>query len=154
MASLYPTQSCHECAEEAAGRCPACHHPLCIDHFSRHAHRPCATHLAEHQDEYACYVCGTALVPEQFSSAVFAHYIDNHTCGGCGRFVCDAHTRRLDEQVKIVQDGLRGHRYHMTMRSCVLCAPLYRFGGLIGTTWWVAGLTTVIATGWFLLHAK
>lgn len=152
MASLYPVQSCHECEKEAAGRCPRCHQILCIEHFPRHAHETCARHLAQHHDEYVCYICGASIVPEQYSTAVFAHHIDSHTCVGCNRFVCDAHTSRRDEQVKISQDGLRSHRYHMVVRSCDTCAPVRAAGGLIGMTWWVAGLATVALTGWFLFH--
>lgn len=152
MASLYPMTSCKTCEAEAAGRCPGCHNVLCMEHFPRHAHNPCARHLAHHQDEYLCYVCGAPIVPEQYSTAIFAHYVDTHTCSGCNRYVCDAHTARRDEQVKIMQDGLRSHRYHLTMRACAVCAPLRSFGGLVGATWWVAGLVTVILTGWFLFH--
>ena len=152
MASLYPVHSCHECEVEAAGRCPACHHSLCMEHFARHAHAPCARHLAEHHDEYLCYVCGASTVPEQWSTAVFAHYLDSHTCTGCNRYICETHTMRRDDQVKIMQDGPRGHRYHITARSCGICAPLHSAGGLVGATWWVAGLVTVALTGWFLFH--
>ncbi|MBA3823512.1 MAG: hypothetical protein H0X24_06340 [Ktedonobacterales bacterium] len=152
MASLYPMQSCHECEAEAAGRCPSCNNPLCMEHFARHAHTPCARHLAQHHDEYLCYVCGANVVPEQWSTAVFAHYVDEHKCFGCNRYICDTHTQRRDEQVKIVQDGLRGHRYHLTARSCELCAPLRPAGGLIGVGWWAAGVATLALTGWFLIH--
>ncbi len=152
MASLYPFQSCHECEAEAAGRCMQCRRMLCMEHFPLHAHNHCLRHLAMHQAEYACYVCGAPVVPEQWSTAVFAHYIDSHLCAGCTRYVCDEHTARRDEQVKIVQDGLRTHRYHMTMRSCRLCAPLRLTGGLVGAVWWVSGLATVVLTGWFLFH--
>jgi hypothetical protein len=152
MASLYPVQSCAVCDLEAAGRCPGCHHSLCMEHFPRHAHAPCARQLAHHQSDFLCYVCGDPIVPEQWSTAVFAHYVDTHTCTGCNRFVCDKHTSRRDEQVKIVQDSLRGHRYHMTIRTCDLCAPFRSAGGLIGVSWWVAGFATVLLTGWFLFH--
>ncbi len=152
MASLYPSPSCHECSLEAGGRCPSCHNLLCIEHFPRHNHKPCATNLATHHEDYVCYVCGDSIVPEQWSSALFAHYIDTHSCLGCNRYICDKHTRRRDEQVQITQDGLRGHRYHITARSCELCAPLYRLGGLVGVSWWAAGLVTVVFTGWFLFH--
>ena len=153
MATLYPVQSCHQCEAEAAGRCPRCHHMYCMEHFPRHEHEPCATHLATHHAEYACYVCGDSVAPEQWSTAVFAHYIDGHTCTGCNRYVCDAHTKRRDEQVKIAQDGLRSHRYHIIARSCALCSPMRTTGGLVGTTWWAAGLVTVVLTGWYLFHA-
>ena len=153
MATLYPVQSCYQCEAEAAGRCQRCGHIFCMEHFPRHAHNPCARHLAMHQEEYACYVCGESVVPEQWSTAVFAHFVDNHSCSGCGRYVCDNHTLRRDEQVKISQDGLRSHRYHIIARSCDLCAPLRLTGGLVGATWWVAGLITVLLTGWYLLHA-
>ncbi len=152
MASLYPTRSCHECEAEGAGRCPACHHVLCIEHFGRHAHMPCAQHLAQHHDEYACYVCGAEVAPEQWSTAIFAHHVDNHMCTGCSRYICEEHTRRRDDQVRIAQDGVRSHRYHSTIRSCELCAPLRPAGGLLGAGWWLSGLATLALTGWFLFH--
>lgn len=152
MENLYPTPSCHECANEAAGRCPGCKRSLCMEHFPRAAHKPCAADLVARSDEFACYRCGVAIVPEQWSTAIFAHYVDPHLCSGCGRFVCDDHTRRRDEQVRIVQDGLRGHRYHQTARWCDLCAPVRRVGGLVGAAWWVAGMATVLLAGWFVLH--
>jgi len=153
MSSAYPFQSCHECEAEAAGRCPGCKHMYCIEHFPRHAHAACARHIAANHQEYVCYVCGEAVVPEQWSTAVFAHYVDNHMCSGCNRYVCDTHTKKRDEQVRIKQDGLRSHRYHTVSRACQTCAPLRNTGGLIGTTWWIAGLSTVFLTGWFLFHA-
>jgi len=109
--------------------------------------------MAQHHEEYICYVCGAEVTPEQWSTAVFAHTVDSHACAGCNRYICDAHTRRTDEQVKIMQDGLRSHRYHITARSCALCAPLRNAGGLVGMSWWLAGFVTVVLTGWFLYHA-
>jgi hypothetical protein len=152
MASLYPVHSCHECEAEAAGRCPSCHHPLCMEHFPRHAHAPCVRHLAQHHEEYICYVCGMAVVPEQWSTAIFAHHTDSHACSGCNRYICNAHTRRTDEHVQIVQDGLRSHRYHVTTRLCGLCAPLRSVGGLVGASWWAAGLMMLALAGWFLFR--
>lgn len=152
MASMYPLQSCVECENEAAGQCPRCHRAVCVEHYPMHTHSPCLERLALHQHEYVCYVCGESVVPEQWSTAVFAHFIDNHACSGCGRYVCDTHSARRDEQVRIMQDGLRTHRYHLIHRSCELCLPLRLTGGIVGATWWAAGLATVLATGWFLFH--
>src|SRR5260370_1398569 len=33
---------CHECKEEALGRCPDCHRGFCQDHFPKQQHSPCA----------------------------------------------------------------------------------------------------------------
>jgi hypothetical protein len=153
MASVYPFQTCRECEAEAAGRCPRCHHLYCMQHFPRHAHATCARHLALHHDDYVCYVCGELTVPEQWSTAIFAHFIDNHACSGCGRLVCDKHTHHREEHVKISQDGMRSHRYSVVTRTCDMCTPLKNVGGIVGATWWVAGLITVFLTGWFLFHA-
>jgi hypothetical protein len=108
--------------------------------------------MAQHRDEYACYVCGAEVAPEQWSTAIFAHHIDDHKCTGCNRYICEEHTRRHDDQVRIAQDGVRSHRYHATIRSCALCAPLRPAGGLLGAGWWLAGVTTLALTGWFLFH--
>jgi hypothetical protein len=148
----HPFQSCAICEAEAAGRCPRCRQVYCIEHFPRHAHALCAGHLAAHAADYVCYVCGEPVVPEQYSTAIFAHYIDGHTCSGCNRYICDEHTRRRDEQVKIVQDGMRSHRYNVIVRSCRICYPLRNTGGLIGTAWWIAGLITVALAIWFIYH--
>ena len=133
--SVYPVPSCAECGLESAGRCPTCKRSLCIDHFGCEAHEPCATRLVKHADDYVCYVCGLPVKPRQWSTAVFAHYIDSGTCMGCKRSICDGqHTSVLDEAVEIGRDGLRSHRYHVTQRYCGVCAPLRRVGGLLGVS--------------------
>jgi hypothetical protein len=152
MAVIFPSQSCHECEAEAAGRCLQCQQMLCVEHYPRHAHQPCMRRLALHQADYACYVCGKPVVPEQWSTAIFAHYVDEHMCSGCNRYVCEEHTARRDDHVKIVQDGLRSHRYHLTLRTCQLCAPVRMVGGLIGVAWWAGGLAAVALMGWYLFH--
>jgi len=55
---------CHECDQEALGRCPDCHKGFCQDHFPKQQHSPCAEkqmHLALTQ---VCYVCGTQVYPD------------------------------------------------------------------------------------------
>lgn len=131
--NVYPVASCVECGLASAGRCPTCHHSLCMDHFGLEDHQPCATRLIKHAADYVCYVCGAPVVPQQWSTAVFAHYIDSYTCVGCRRHICDNHHTRLrDESVEIARDGLRSHRYHVTQRYCDVCAPLQGVGGLRG----------------------
>jgi hypothetical protein len=84
---------------------------------------------------------------------MFAHYVDSRKCAGCGRYICpETHTRLRDEIVKIDREGLRGNRYHLTIRYCALCAPVRRLGGLIGTTWWAVGLLSAGAAAFFLFH--
>jgi hypothetical protein len=104
--------------------------------------------MREHAGEYQCYVCGTPAVPQQWSSEVFAHYIDLHRCAGCDRPICDEyHTKVVDEEVTISREGMRSHRYHITKRYCDLCAPLRPLGGLMGATRWL------VATGGTALAA-
>ncbi len=38
--------SCRECGIQSVARCPSCRRPLCLDHFPREEHEPCATHPA------------------------------------------------------------------------------------------------------------
>jgi hypothetical protein len=150
-AAAYPARSCNECELQAAGRCPTCRRALCMDHFPLEEHQPCAARLVEEAARRICYVCGTPVVPQQWSTAVFAHYIDSQKCAGCGRYVCaERHTKRRDEVVQLARDGLRSNRYHMTVRYCDICAPVRRFGGLVGVTWWVVGLALAGAAAFFL----
>jgi hypothetical protein len=67
--------------------------------------------------------------------------------------VCDElHTQRKIDDVFIVREGLRGHRYQYTTRYCDLCAPVYRIGGIRGLAIWIAALGTAVATVFFYLH--
>ena len=124
---------CHECDQEALGRCPDCHKGFCQDHFPKQQHSPCAEkqmHLAQTQ---VCYVCGTQVYPDQWSLSRTSHYIDNYTCQGCGRYICDEqHTQRKAEHVMVIRDGMRGHRYQHITRYCDVCSPFYRIGGVKG----------------------
>lgn len=148
-----PAPSCAECGLESAGRCPTCHRSLCVDHFGLPDHQPCAQRLAEHGAEYVCYVCGVPVQPQQWSTAVFAHYIDSCMCTGCHRYVCDEqHTRLKTEGVELVRDGLRSSRYHTTRRYCAICAPLRGIGGLRGASWWATAVCAAGAAAFFLLH--
>jgi hypothetical protein len=107
--------------------------------------------MRQHADEYVCYVCGAPAVPQQWSSEVFAHYIDLHRCAGCDRSVCDElHTRLIDEDVVISRAGLRSYRYHVTRRYCDLCARLRRFGGLIGAMRWLVATVGMLLAGIFI----
>jgi hypothetical protein len=147
QAEIYPIPSCSECGIQSAGKCPACHHSLCLDHFPLDAHEPCAARSEKHVAQMHCYICGESVKPQQWSSAVFAHYIDAHMCVGCHRYICnDKHTARQQEDVVIKRDGVRSHRYHVTQRYCPACARLRVFGGLIGAGWWLAGSVVVLAT--------
>lgn len=151
--NVYPVASCTECGLASAGRCPTCHCSLCMDHFGLEDHQPCATRLVQHAADYACYVCGSPVVPQQWSTAVFAHYIDSYRCAGCLRFICDnQHTRVRDESVEIARDGLRSHRYHITVRYCDACAPLQRIGGLRGVARVAVVLLGIAALAFFVLQ--
>lgn len=146
--NTFPIPSCHECSLQSAGRCPTCHHTLCLDHFPRQEHTPCRAQLEQHAADYICYVCGAAVQPQQWSSAVFAHYVDTYRCAGCQRYLCDKlHTQVREEDVQLVRDGLRSHRYHITKRYCSICAPMRRIGGLTGAAWLAVTLSGFAATG-------
>lgn len=152
--NVFPVASCTECGLASAGRCPTCHCSLCMDHFGLEDHQPCATRLVQHAADYACYVCGSPVVPQQWSTAVFAHYIDSYRCAGCLRYICDnQHTRLRDESVEIARDGLRSHRYHITLRYCDVCAPLQRLGGLRGVARVAVVLLGVAAIAFFVLQS-
>jgi hypothetical protein len=152
--SMPAVPSCAECGLESAGRCTVCHRYLCIDHFGFEEHQPCADRLVAHAHEYACYVCGVAVLPQQWSTAVFAHYVDSGRCEGCGRYVCElTHTALRDEAVEIVRDGLRSSRYHVTHRYCALCAPLRHIGGIVGAVHWLAIVAVVASIAIFAFQA-
>ncbi len=144
---------CHECDQEALGRCPDCRKGFCQDHFPKQQHSPCAEkqmHLAQTQ---VCYVCGTQVYPDQWSLSRTSHYIDNYVCHGCGRHICDEqHTLRKKEQVTVVRDGMRGHRYQYITRYCDACAPTHRLGGLRGLTRGLVMVATVGAAVFFYFH--
>jgi hypothetical protein len=148
---LYPVDSCTECELQAAARCPTCRHSLCIDHFPLDHHEPCATRVAADAAASVCYVCGVRVAPVQWSAAAYAHYVDTMRCAGCGRYVCDTrHTRARGESLRIVRDGLRSTRYHDTKRYCDACAPVRRFGGIVGLAWWASGVSVLAAAAVFL----
>ncbi|HKV83581.1 MAG TPA: hypothetical protein VJN88_03435 [Ktedonobacterales bacterium] len=153
QSSPYPVPSCAECGLASAGRCPTCHHHLCIDHFGLDDHQPCAAYHAKHAGKYICYVCHGPVQPRQWSTAVFAHYIDSSRCRGCHRYVCDTlHTRRRRQSVKIVREGLQSHRYHYTQRYCEICSSLRIFGGLVGLLRWTLVVAVVIALAFVVVR--
>lgn len=144
---IYAIPSCAECGIQSAGKCPTCHRSLCVDHFPLEAHQPCARRVAQRAAQMRCYVCGDAVKPQQWSTAVFAHYIDAHTCEGCHRYICEHHhTAHTQEDVAIRRDGVRNHRYHMIKRYCPVCSRLRIFGGLLGAGWWLAGAVILLTT--------
>jgi hypothetical protein len=153
--TIYPVDSCAECELPAAGHCPQCRRGLCIEHFPLDQHEPCAMRLTRNASRRICYVCGTAVTPQQWSAEVFAHYTDSMKCAGCARYICDArHTRLRDEVVQIRRDGMRSNRYHVTVRYCDICAPLRAVGGVVGAAWWTAGLAIASAAAFFLLFHR
>ncbi len=147
------TRRCHECHEEALGRCPDCHHGFCQDHFPKQQHSPCAEKQMKMAQTQVCYVCGTQVYPDQWSLSKTSHFVDQFICRGCGRYVCDElHTQRKTDEVAITREGLRGHRYQYTNRYCDLCAPLYRIGGLKGLATAITVVGTIAAGALFYLH--
>ncbi|GCE11774.1 hypothetical protein [Tengunoibacter tsumagoiensis] len=147
------TRRCHECSEEALGRCPDCHQVLCQEHFPKNQHSPCAEKQMKIAQTQVCYVCGTQAYPDQWSISKTSHYVDQAKCKGCGRYVCDdLHTQRKVEDVVIEREGLRGHRYQYIHRYCDLCSPLYRVGGIKGLTRIIVGIGTVAAGAFFYFH--
>jgi hypothetical protein len=152
--SAHPIPSCSECGLESAGRCTACRRYLCVDHFSFEEHQPCAARLVSHAHEHICYVCGVAVQPQQWSTSVFAHYVDSGRCKGCNRYVCELnHTAVRDDAVEILRDGLRSHRYHVTYRYCGVCAPVRHFGGMVRTVRALAILAVVVGIAFFAFQA-
>lgn len=103
-----------------------------MDHFGYEEHQPCRERVAAATKNAACYVCGEPSPPRQWSTQLFAHYIDAGKCAGCGRPICDAHTRVREERVEIHQDALRSHRYYTTRRYCDRCARWRVLGGVRG----------------------
>ena len=144
---------CHECTEEALGRCPDCHMSFCQEHFPKQQHSPCAEKQMKLAQTQVCYVCGTQAYPDQWSISKTSHFVDQAMCKGCGRYICDdLHTQRKVEDVVILREGLRGHRYQYINRYCDLCAPLYRLGGVKGLARTVVVLGTVAAAVFFHFH--
>lgn len=151
--SAPPTHSCHECSEEALGRCPHCHKSLCMDHFPRMLHTPCAQKYMRQAQTLVCYVCGTPVNPDQWSLSWTSHRIDNFTCNGCDRYICDEHHTKVKKgQISVVREGLRGHRYQVTSRYCELCAPTQRIGGIKTLSYLVVFAGTVLAGIFFHFH--
>lgn len=150
---LSSARRCRECNEEALGRCPDCHRGLCQEHFPKQQHSPCAEKQMKMAQTQACYVCGTPVYPDQWSHSRTSHFIDQYRCQGCRRYICDElHTQRKTEDVSIVREGLRGHRYQYTIRYCQLCSPFYRIGGLKGLMRILVVAGTVVAGVFFYLH--
>ncbi|HLZ80072.1 MAG TPA: hypothetical protein VKP04_00435 [Ktedonobacteraceae bacterium] len=147
------TRRCNECSEEALGRCPDCRHNLCEDHFPKQQHSPCAEKQMQMAQTQVCYVCSDQVYPDQWSVSHTSHFADQYRCKGCGRYICDElHTRRKLDDIFIVREGLRGHRYQFTARYCDICSPLYRFGGIKGLARLLVVVGTVVVTILFYLH--
>jgi hypothetical protein len=144
---------CHECDQEALGRCPKCHKGFCQDHFPKQQHSPCAEKQMRLALTQVCYACGIQVYPDQWSLSRTSHYIDNYMCTGCGRHICDdLHTQRKYERISIVRDGMRGHRYQHITRYCGVCAPVYRIGGIKGLMRWAVAAGTIALTVFFYFH--
>lgn len=144
---------CHECNEEAEGRCPDCHMCFCQEHFPKQQHSPCAERQMKLAQTQVCYVCGIPVYPSQWSLTKTTHYVDQATCRGCGRYICDdLHTHSKDEDVVISREGLRGHRYQYVRRYCDICAPLRGIGGIKGLSSTLVVIGTVVAAVFFYLH--
>jgi hypothetical protein len=144
---------CHECSEEAFGRCPDCQMGFCQEHFPKQQHSPCAEKQMKLAQLQACYICGTQVYPDQWSFSKTSHYIDQAKCHGCGCYICDdLHTRHKTEEVVIVREGLRGHRYQYIIRYCDLCTPLASLGGIKGLARSIVIIGTIAATIFFHLR--
>ncbi len=151
--SIHATRRCHECTEEALGRCPDCHNVLCQEHFPKQQHSPCAEQQMRNAQTQVCYVCSAQTYPDQWSVSRTAHFIDPYLCKGCGRHICDElHTGKKVDDVTIVREGLRGHRYQYTARYCDMCAPIARIYGIKGLARWIVAVGTVAVTIFFYFH--
>lgn len=151
--SVNQSRRCHECNEEALGRCPDCKRGLCQEHFPKQQHSPCAEKQMRLAQSQVCYVCGTQVYPDQWSISKTSHFVDQFTCAGCGRYICDElHTHRKKDMVIITREGLRGHRYQYVVRYCDLCSPFHRIGGLKGLARLIVAAGTVAAVVFFYFH--
>lgn len=147
------TRRCHECTEEALGRCLDCHFGFCQAHFPKHQHSPCAEKQMKLAQIQVCYVCGVPVYPDQWSISPTSHYIDEFTCHGCGRYICnELHTQQKEEEVVVTRDGLRGHRYQCVIRYCDLCGPIARVNGIRGLTRLIVIAGTIAAFVFFFFH--
>lgn len=145
--TMSAARRCHECSEEALGRCPDCRRGFCQEHFPKQQHSPCAEKQMKLAQTQVCYVCGAQVYPDQWSISRTSHFIDQYTCKGCGRYICDElHTQRKVDDVVVAREGLRGHRYQHTTRYCDLCSPISTFGGLKGVARWAVVAGTIIAS--------
>ena len=116
-------------------------------------HAPCAQQYMKHSQTHVCYVCGTQVNPDQWSLSRTSHRIDTMSCAGCGRYICDErHTKAKKEQITVVREGMRGHRYQITSRYCALCAPTSRMGGIKGFAYLVVIAGTILAGIFFYFH--
>ena len=144
---------CHECKEDAFGRCPDCHFSFCQEHFPKQQHSPCATRQMKMAQTQVCYVCGIQVYPDQWSHSTTSHFVDQFTCLGCGRYICEGlHTKRKTEDVVIIREGMRGHRYQYYHRYCDLCKPLYLVKGITGLAYVMVVAGTILATIFFSIH--
>jgi hypothetical protein len=151
--AINPARRCHECTNEAYGRCPDCRHSLCQEHFPKQQHSPCAEQQMKMAQTQVCYVCSTQVYPDQWSNSRTSHFVDQFVCKGCGRYICDElHTQRKVDDVVIAREGLRGHRYQFTTRYCDLCSPIYRMGGIKGLARWVVVIGTIVVAALFYIH--
>lgn len=151
--NIQATRRCHECEEEALGRCPECHFSFCQEHFPKQQHSPCAEKQMRLALTQVCYICGTQVYPDQWSLSKTSHYVDQYTCQGCGRYICDElHTQHKSEGIVITREGLRGHRYQYINRYCDLCSPFHRIGGLKGLMRTLVIVGTIAAAVFFYFH--
>jgi hypothetical protein len=126
---------------------------FCQEHFPKQQHSPCAEKQMKLAQTQVCYVCGTPVYPAQWSLTKTTHYVDQSTCHGCGRYVCDdLHTQSKDEDVVISREGLRGHRYQHVKRYCDMCSPLRGIGGIKGLARTIVVIGTIAAGVFFYLH--
>jgi hypothetical protein len=147
------SRRCHECDEEALGRCPDCHFGFCQDHFPKQQHAPCAEKQIKLVRTQVCYVCGAQIYPDQWSLSKTAHVVDEFICHGCNRYICDElHTKYKTESLAVIREGLRGHRYQYINRYCDLCAPFNNIGGIKGFTQVIIVIATLAATIFFFFH--
>jgi hypothetical protein len=144
---------CRECKAEAFGRCPDCSRGFCQEHFPKQQHSPCAEKQMKRSHEQVCYVCGTQVYPDQWSVSQTFHYIDQTRCNGCGRHICDdLHTQSKSEDVVIMHEGLRGHRYQYIIRYCDLCHPFWGIGGIKRVAQSIVVVGTIAVGIFFYLH--
>ena len=162
---------CYLCDRPAIKKCDRCGHVFCGTHVSTHS--PCAQKEMEEQIRLAykrryarvqgtafeeqerrshrCYICDSYAPPEERKLQLASYFrveIDSHRCRGCGRVICELHSRitRYRTQYNATNVESLHEARHWTytrvkaIRHCDKCYPSRYVGGRNGLIGIVLGL--------------